>query len=56
MADDASDVDAEVQAIGGIENHPYGFIFVRIWRLLKTARTVLQDHEARIRKLEGTKP
>lgn len=53
MADDMTEADAQIQAIQGLDNHPSGFVLIRLWRQFKLARTKLQDHEARISALEG---
>jgi hypothetical protein len=39
MADDMTDAETAIQAIQGVENHPYGVILTRAVRLLRAART-----------------
>lgn len=52
MADDMTDAAATMQAMQGVENHPYGFILIRMVRLVQAARTVLASQDARITALE----
>lgn len=52
MADDMTDMDATIQAQQGIENHPYGVILVRAFRLLKAAAVRFKALEDRVTALE----
>lgn len=70
MADDMTEAEAQAQALGGIENHPYGFILLRMVRLTKLATGRLaniddrvgtgaqrvRDLEARVAALEAKQP
>jgi len=48
-----SDLESQAGAMDGIENHPYGFMLLRLVRLIKLARGRLVDLEARVSRLEG---
>jgi hypothetical protein len=48
MADDMTDAETAIQAIQGVENHPYGVILTRAVRLLRQARTKFAATDDRI--------
>lgn len=52
-ADDLVEAEATASQLGGIENHPFGAILIRLVRQARQVRTALRDLDERLKALEG---
>jgi hypothetical protein len=53
MADDMTEAEDELRGHQGIENHPYGRVFVRLARVTRNLVVRMKALEDRVKALEG---